>query len=218
MIPTLVVAGGADGRSRSTVALNLAVALSALGHAVELVDGDPAAPLLRALRAVAAPAPQRVVLEAGAGLGLSLRTNTGEAAALRLVDTGPTLDEGAIGLLRTATLVVVPLDAGAAARSALDQIAAALEGRTAALLVVLSRLLPRAADRWRLVDDLDERYADALSPVTLPMGRRVAAADGPPLSAEPTLYAPTGRAAKAYRAVARHVAPRLGLAAEPHGV
>lgn len=217
MIPTLAVAGGADGRSRPTVALNLAVGLSAIGYAVELVDRDPAAPLLRALRGVAAQSPQPVVLDAGAGLGLSVRPAADAPAALRVLDAGPTLGEDAEAVIRAAALVVVPLDAGPAARDALDRIAAALDWRLDALLVVLSRLLPRAADRWRLVDDLDEQYAEALSPVTLPMGRRPGAAAGG-AGGGATLYAPTGRAAKAYVAVAREVAARLALAPAPHAV
>ena len=63
------------------------------------------------------------------------------------------------------------------------------------------------------VDALDDDYGGALSPITVPMGRQRNAPTATGGEAA-TLYAPTGRAAKAYRAVARDVAARLGLAPE----
>ena len=212
MIPILAIVGSAEGRARSTVSVNLAVAASALGHAVELVDRDPAAPLARALGSDLGSVAEPIALEAGAGLGIAVRRSGEVRPSLRLVDAGPALDDAALDLMREAALVVVPLDATISARRALDWSVTALGGRRGALLVLLSRTLPRATDRWRLVDELDERYADALSGITVPMGRR-GARSGPEREADATLYAPTGRAAKAYRAVAREILPRLGLAA-----
>ena len=215
MIPTLAVAGGPDAGAKSTVALNLAVGLSALGYAVELVDNDPSARVTGALRVAGPPARpgERLVLEPGARLGVPVRDRlaTGDRFAtpdVRVVDSAPPPADGPAGELEEADLVLVPLDVGAESRQALERITRQLGERgEGALRIVLSRVLPRDADRWRLVDDLDERYADALSPVTLPLGRA-----GRRGTEGVTLYAPTGRAAKAYRAVAREVALRLGLA------
>lgn len=211
MIPTLVVAGGSDASARATVAVNLAVAFSALGHEVEIVDRDPATPLLGALAGAATRPRDTVVLAAGARLGITLRSSGSVAAGLRVADAGPSLDEVTLDLIANASLVVVPLDSTPAARQALDGLAELLLERPGSLRVVLSRLLPRAADRWSLVEELDERYADALSAVTLPMGRRALAASGG-RAVGATLFAPTGRAAKAYVAVARELARVLGLA------
>ena len=70
------------------------------------------------------------------------------------------------------------------------------------LRVVLARRLPRAADRWSLVDQLDALAPDALSPTTVPMAR----GDG-----GPPLYAPGTLGARAYRRLAAEVAALLGV-------
>ena len=213
MIPSLVVAGGADGRSRPTVALNLAVALSSLGHPVELIDRDRTAPLASALLGdIGRAARQSVVLDAGAGLGLQIRSVTESTPSARLVDAGPALDAASLAVVRLAEVVIVPLDATEESRSALDVIAGALDGESHRLRIVLSRVLPRDADRWRLVDDLEERFPGALSSVTVPMGRSTGPRNAARDTTAATLYAPTGRAARAYRSIARELAPRLGLA------
>lgn len=199
------------------MAVNLAVAFSALGYAVELSDRDPDAPLGRALTGSSDPqVPSTLRLEPGAGLGLSARAPApgDDAADVRLVDAGGGVSHGGTELPEGVALVVVPLDASPESRSSLDSVVAALGGRRDLLMILLSRLLPRAADRWSLVDALDDEYADALSPVTVPMGRPRGASPGASGAGEATLYAPTGRAAKAYRAVARDLVARLGLAPE----
>jgi hypothetical protein len=79
----------------------------------------------------------------------------------------------------------VPVDASALARRVLAEVAPAAGDR---LRVVLARRLPRTADRWALVEQLEALADGALVPVTLPMARAGA----------PALYAPGTAAARAY--------------------
>lgn len=152
--------------------------------------------------------------------------------AVLIVECAPRLDARSVDVLHGADLVLVPVDASPLARRAIDEVAAHLlpmpvaprEGGALAthgdsprapaaprLRAVLSRLLPRATDRWALVDAIEERHPGALYGVTVPMGRRTTSASGTPALAPATLYSPAGRAAAAYRALAGLVARDLGL-------
>jgi hypothetical protein len=103
--------------------------------------------------------------------------------------------------------VLAPVDASALALRVLGEVAPVVAAGGGRLRVVLARRLPRSADRWALVDQLDALAPDALSPVTLPMAR--AAGRAAPL------YAPGTRAAGAYAQLAADVLAVLWAGARP---
>jgi len=223
MIPTIVVTGDGEAPIGPTLALNLAVAFSALGCAVELCDEESPALASAPLRDArisggdAADGERCVLLRPGARLGLPVADSSATASPARLRIVSCAVDRAVSDpWLRRPVRVVVPVDASQRSRRALDAIASLLDapagdwpGPPPTLTVILSRLLPRGADRWALVEGLEDRFAQRVCDVTLPMGR----ARGPARPASgATLYAPTGGAARAYRAVARLLAGGLGVA------
>lgn len=202
----LVAGAGAAGAAglKSAVALNLAAALAAAGVAVRLRDLDGASS--RGLPTDSSGAGGRVRLPwAAAGLAIVRGggaddgdADDADAAAIEVVDPPPRFDAAVRALAASAALVVVPVDASALARRVLGEVAPAVAAAGGRLRVVLTRRLPRAADRWSLVDQLDALAPDALSPVTLPVPR--AGAGG-----AAALYAPGTRGARAYAQLADDV-------------
>ncbi len=208
----VLVAGAGAGNLKSTVALNLAAALAAAGVAARLRDLDGASS-----RALAGPggtlggggrvrlpwaAADLVVAAPGAADG----PGGGADAAVEVVDPPPRFDAAVRALAASAPLVLVPVDATALALRVLGEVAPAVAGGGGRLRVVLARRLPRAADRWALVDQLDALAPDALSPVTLPMAR-------PGAARAAALYAPGTRGAVAYARLAADVCALLGVEA-----
>jgi cellulose biosynthesis protein BcsQ len=227
----VAVAGAGSSNIKSTTATNLAVAISALGLDVELRDLDPAGHSIRALTGAPPAAPTAagvrwITLSAASGRRArvaAVASSEGAPAPIIVVECAPRLDAASERALLGADLVLVPLDASALARRALQEVAGLLDGHPTKaggappLRAVLSRLLPRAADRWSLVETIGERDGATLYEVTLPMGRATTVASGAPALAPATLYSPAGRAAAAYRAVARLIMRDLGLAAPAVG-
>jgi hypothetical protein len=176
----LRVAVAGAGPLRSTAALNLAAAVAAAGTAVVLRGPDGSA---TPLALPWAPPP--------AG---------GESATV--VDLPPRLDDAVRAALAESDRVLVPVDASPLARRALREVAAVLGARAPEVLrVALARTLPRDADRWALLGELEEIAPGALVPTTLPSGRG--------RGAPPRLYAPGTAGARAYV----RVAAALGLTA-----
>ncbi len=212
----VLVAGAGAGNLKSTVALNLAAALAAAGVAARLRDLDGASS-----RALAGPggtlggggrvrlpwaAADLVVAAPGAADGSGDAAVGGADAAVEVVDPPPRFDAAVRALAASAPLVLVPVDATALALRVLGEVAPAVAGGGGRLRVVLARRLPRAADRWALVDQLDALAPDALSPVTLPMAR-------PGAARAAALYAPGTRGAVAYARLAADVCALLGVEA-----
>jgi hypothetical protein len=228
----VLVAGAGAGNLKSAVALNLAAALAAAGIPVRLRDLDGAsaralAPLGRPDAAAAPPAAlrdgrpvggwQRVRLPwAAADLAVAApphaapdgASDAAPDAVIEIVDPPPRFDAAVRALAATAALVLVPVDASPLALRVLGEVAPVVAAGGGRLRVVLSRRLPRSADRWALVDQLDQLAPDALAPVTLPLARR-----GDPRAA--ALYAPGTRGAAAYARLATDVRLLLGLGAVP---
>lgn len=170
------VAVAGPGALRSTAALNLAAAAVAAGVPAVLHDASGA------VAPVALPwAPAGIVAEPG--------------GAVTVLDLPPRLDEGVQRALRGADRVLVPVDASPLARRALREVVAALAERTPSVLrVALARTLPRAVDRWALLEELEALAPGALLPTTLPAGRT--------RGGGARLYAPGTAGARAYALVA----------------
>jgi cellulose biosynthesis protein BcsQ len=212
----LVAGAGAAGAAglKSAVALNLAAALAAAGAAVRLRDLDGASS--RGLAAAAGPlgaggrvrlpwAAADLAVVRGEGPG-DPGADDGDAGLIEVVDPPPRFDASVRALAASAALVVVPVDASALARRVLGEVAPAVAAGGGRLRVVLTRRLPRAADRWALVDQLDALAPDALSPVTLPVPR-------PGAAGAAALYAPGTRGARAYAQLAADVRAQLAACA-----
>jgi chromosome partitioning protein len=232
----VAVAGAASGSARTTAAVNLAVALAVSGLDVRLCDLDPAGSARRALGSAPAETSGSTPLEVrlsrelrgrvtvtdgmdhvdAAGGRTALAGAPGEGMPdVLVVHCPPVLDDAALAAVRRAGVVLVPVDASPGALAALESVAAAIgaPGAPAAsggvgprIRAAMVRVLPRAVDRWAVVDRITERYPDALYATTIPMGRRASSGGEPP-----TLYAPTTRAAAAYAALAREVRSDLAL-------
>jgi|SRR5215207_2393297 len=226
----VAVAGTATPSARTTAAVNLAVALAVSGLDVRLCDLDPAGSARRALGGVTAEisgsTPREVRLSrrlrgritvAGGSEEVGARTSPAGGPADRtpdvlIVHCPPVLDEVALTALRGARVVLVPIDASPGALAAVESVAAAIGAVRAPggvgprIRIAMVRVLPRAVDRWAVVDRLTESYPEALYATTVPMGRRASGGGG-----APTLYAPTTRAAAAYAALAAEVRADLAL-------
>jgi chromosome partitioning protein len=226
----VVAVAGAAGSARTTAAVNLAVALAGSGLDVRLCDLDPAGAARRALGGVAAESsgstPREVRLSrrlrgrvtvGGSSEGVGARTSpaggpAGHTPDVLVVHCPPVLDEIALTALREARVALVPIDASPGALAAVERVAAAIGAVRASgsagprVRIAMVRVLPRAVDRWAVVDRLTESYPEALYATTVPMGRRASGGAAPP-----TLYAPSTRAAAAYAALAVEVRADLAL-------
>jgi hypothetical protein len=196
--PHVLVVGAGAANLKSAVALNLAAALAASGTPARLVDLDGASSgALRAFAAPDAPPDAWAVRLPWAAAPLSVATGTyppaPAAEATDVVDPPRRWDARVQALAASAAVVLVPVDASALAQRILAQVAPVAGAR---LRVVLARRLPRSADRWALVDQLEALAPDALSPVTVPMAR----------AGGPVLYAPGTLATRAYARLAADVA------------
>jgi cellulose biosynthesis protein BcsQ len=241
-VSRILVAGGAGSTDvSSTVAANLAVAMATIAAPVELHDLAPGAEAARALAgapAVASDVERRLLVMAGPRL--AWRTEPAHEETPRdpldaaeggreIAPAAPDVPvvivrvSGAADALtaaaRTADLVLVPVDASPRSLEGLDEVVVLLSSSALApaplLRVVVSRLLPRAVDRWALVERVTERSGGALYGVTVPLGRgsatAAARADGVPA----TMYSTGGRAAAAYRSLARLVLADVAAGARP---
>ena len=205
----LVVVGAGAGPLAGTVALNLAVAAASSGTPTLLHDQDGSAS--RALdRVVGADARAALPWTTAA---LHLQRSDAVAPALTpgtlvVVGAPRRLNEAVRAELSRATLVLVPMDATAVARRALREVAALLSQLPAAAILraVLTRSLPRDADRWALLEEIEALAPGALLSATLPAGRAVS---GAAASDAARLYAPGTAAAAAYAAVLAAVARSL---------
>jgi hypothetical protein len=196
-----VVVGAGAGPLACTVALNVAVAAASAGTPTLLHDLDGAA--ARALARVVAE--DGVVALPWTTAPLRLRTPGGETSpptpgTLVIVAAPRRLDAAVRVELERAALVLVPMDATAVARRALREVAALLAALPAPALLhaVLGRSLPRDADRWALLEEIEALAPGALLSATLPTGR---AAPGVAGADAARLYAPGTAAAAAYAAV-----------------
>ena len=203
----LVVVGAGAASLKSTVALNLAVAAATAGTDTRLRDLDGASS--RALvRAAGAGADEGSVALpwAAAPLAVSVGPDAEpegpETPALVVVDPPPRLDDAVRAELARATVVLVPVDATPVARRALREVAAWLATREAppALRVAMARALPRDADRWALLEEVEALAPGAMLPATLPAGRLASPAGRERVA---RLYAPGTRGAAAYAALVR---------------
>ncbi len=197
----LVVVGAGAASLKSTVALNLAVAAAAGGTATALRDLDGASS--RALARAAGDGAAVALPWAAAPLTVHAQTDVvGVETSLVVVDAPPRLDDAVRAELARAALVLVPVDASPVARRALAEVAAWIAARPAppVLRVALARGLPRAADRWALLEEIEALAPGAMLPTTLPAGRAPATGGRERVA---RLYAPGTRAAAAYAALLR---------------
>ena len=196
----LVVIGAGAGPLACTVALNVAVAAAGSGTPVVLHDLDGAAS--RALARVVGADGRCALPWTTAPLQLQrsgAETSAAVPGALTIVAAPRRLDAAARAQLERATAVLVPMDATAVARRALREVATLLAQRPAppVLHAVLTRSLPRDADRWALLEEIEALAPGALLSATLPAGR----AAGAGAADTARLYAPGTAAATAYAAV-----------------
>jgi hypothetical protein len=207
-----VVVGAGAGPLACTVALNVAVAAASGGTPTLLHDLDGAA--ARALARVVGL--DGVVALPWTTAPLQLRTAGGETSppaphTLVIVAAPRRLDAPVRAELERAAVVLVPMDATAVARRALREVAALLAASPAPALLhaVLGRSLPRDADRWALLEEIEALAPGALLSATLPAGR---AGPGPAGADAARLYAPGTAAATAYAAVLAAVVRSLETA------
>lgn len=198
---TIVVVGAGAGNLKSTVAANLVAALAGLDVPVALADADGAssrtlAPVTAGLARL--PWAERAVRLADPG------DPSGDPDEIVVVDPPARLGPVTTALVSAADLVLVPVDATPLALRVLRDVAAVVRvgPRPGLLRAALARLVPREADRWALVDQVDAVAPGALLHTTLPMARTVRAAAGDPLARQAVLYAPGTAAARAYAALA----------------
>ncbi|MGZ8411743.1 MAG: hypothetical protein ACXW05_03350 [Gemmatirosa sp.] len=197
----LVVAGAAS--LKSTVALNVAVAAAAAGICTQLRDLDGASS--RALARATDGGDLAALPWTAASLLVRLGSEpSNDDAALVVVDPPPRLDEGVRAELARATAVLVPVDASPVSRRALREVAAWVGAQPAppTLHVALARALPRDADRWALLEEIEALAPGAMLVTTLPAGRTPATAERERIA---RLYAPGTRAAAVYAVLARAV-------------
>lgn len=199
--------GSAAGALAATLAVNLVAALAGRGRAAHLAVGRGASEALDLARqAFGAPLPWAPAPVTAAPLGAPAPEGALvvalAVAPVALPDHGA-LPEALAALLVAAPLVLVPLDAGAATRAALAVVERTLGAAAPARLrVVLARRMPRAADRWALVDRLEALPPGVVVPGTFPLGRRGAGSGA-------GLYAPGSAAAAAYARLADRVCAEL---------
>ncbi len=222
----MVVTGGKGGTGKTTTAVNLAAELVALGFSVELRDLDPQSSATLALGADPAADPWEAEpveldgirlrpggrllarIERGERSALELLKNV-EPADVRILDCPPTLGLLTAAALEAATLALVPLQPSPLALTALADVAAVLEDlenpprlRTVLVQVHARRLLTRD-----VVAHLEENAPGTLYRAQIPEDARAAEAPGHGLPLR--LYAPSSRAAAAYRELAAEVAADL---------
>jgi cellulose biosynthesis protein BcsQ len=199
---TLVVVGAGGANLKSTVAANLAAALAALDVPVALADAEGASS--RVLGAPLPWTPRQVRLADGA--------RDAAPDELLVVDPPARLGPATTDAIADASLVLVPVDATPLALRVLRDVAAIVRvaGRPPALRAVLARLVPRTADRWGLLDRVEELAPGALLRTTLPMARSVRLAPNDPIARQAVLYAPGTAAARAYRRLAVELLGAIG--------
>jgi len=215
--PSIVVVGAGAANMKSAVAANLVAALAALDVAVALRDHDGAS-----MRALAGDAPGAAVTlpwaarpVAGVPGDAPLDDPRLADARLVVVDPPPRLGDATRRAIDAAALVLVPVDASSLARRVLREVAAlvAASAEPGRLRVALSRVVPRDADRWALVESIDGDAPGALLHATLPMARvrRAGTPQATGTLVPAPLYAPGTAAARAYARLARELVDALQL-------
>ena len=215
----VTVVGAGAGNLKATVALNLAAALAAHGERVALREHSG---LVAATLGVPASGP--VALPRAPGVGapapvLALLDGDGPAgeATVVVVDPPARLDAVTRDAILAADVVIVPVDATPLAvrvlREVADVVRSAAPAGAPRLRVTLARLLPRAVDRWTLVEQVTELAPDALFHASIPMARRASGRGAPAPRA--LLYAPGTGAAAAYGALAAELLRTLAPPRDP---
>lgn len=216
--PSIVVVGAGAANLKSAVAANLVAALTVLDVAVALRDHDGAS--TRALAGDTAAVAVVALPWAGRPIAVvpgDARLDDPRLASARLVvvDPPPRLGEATRRAIDEAALVLVPVDASSLARRVLREVAAlvAASAEPGRLRVALSRVVPRDADRWALVESIDGDAPGALLHATLPMARarRAGTPQAAGTLAPAPLYAPGTAAARAYARLARELVDALQL-------
>lgn len=193
---SIVVVGAGAANLKSVVATNLVVACASLDVDVALDDRD-------------GTSSHALLPEGGAArlpwIARSITIGAATDAALLVVDPAPRFDDATRAAIDGADIVLVPVDASPFARRILRDVVRVVADSPAPdrVRVALARVVPRDADRWALVDELDGDAPGALLHSTLPMGR--------------LLYAPRTAAARAYARLARELLVPLGLLPEVAG-
>jgi chromosome partitioning protein len=229
---TLTVCGAKGGTAKTTTAVTLAVELAALGRRVLLYDLDPqaSATLALGMEPVAAPLEAEPVA-IGEGGRLRLRPGgraledltAAEARELlaredagvdvRVLDLPPRLGGLAVEALRVSALVLVPLRPSPLDLPAFRDVAALVASMEdpPRLRAVLTQVHSRRLLTRDVAEYLEAQGAGVLYGAQIP--EDVRAAEAPGYGQAVTLYAPSSRAAEAYRELAREVAEDLTAAA-----
>jgi chromosome partitioning protein len=205
----IVVVGAGAANLKSTVAANLAAAFAVAGLPVALADADGASS--RALAAPVAPAVDMPAQLPWASTPVRLAAPTAvrpaSADELLVVDPPPRLGTATLAAVAASDVVLVPVDATPLALRVLRDVVALVRtvDRRPVVRTALARLVPREADRWGLVEQVDALAPGTLLHTTLPMTRSVRHAAGDPLARQAVLYAPGTAAARAYASLAREL-------------
>ncbi len=174
-IKIITIAQQKGGAGKTTLAAQLAVAFSAAGRRVVLVDIDPQGSLAAWDRARggagnAARFELNVVAVSGWRIGTELQ-RAGQGYDLAIVDSPPHAETEAKLAMRSAHLVIVPVQPSPMDVWATRPTVAVAQNAGVAALIVLNRVPPRG----RLVDDMRSELRKLDTPVaTAVLGNRVA--------------------------------------------
>jgi len=230
-VRTLTVTGAKGGTAKTTTAITLAAELAALGYRVMLRDLDPQASATLALGVEPSADPwqgEPVALPLGVLPGAVWLYPGGRAitsgaerdarewlrmadfaADFQVVDCPPSLDALTLAALEAATVALVPLRPSPLDLPAFRDVAALVEGleNPPQLRAVLTQVHTRRLLTRDVAEYLNENAPGSLYAAQIP--EDVKAAEAPGYATPVTLYAPSSRAAEAYRELAREVAADL---------
>ena len=161
----ITVAQQKGGAGKTTLAVQLAVALAVAGHRVALIDIDPqkSAGAWHAVRTATIGAENTVVLASVAGWKLDSELNRRvRDADVVIIDSPPHAETEAKAAIRAADLVLVPLQPSPMDLWATDPTLELAGVQGAASLIVLNRVPPRG----RLVGHMRDALAERNLPVS----------------------------------------------------
>lgn len=214
MALTIAVSSLKGGVGKSTLCLNVAVALHAAGHRVLLVDADPQATLVAwAARAaeLGHDGPPVVAMT-----GTTLRRDLARVAEgfdVVIVDSPPRMATEARAAMLAADLVVLPVTPGAADLWAARETVAVLEDARSLRPELRAVAVLNRADRTTLAKMAATAVADlGIEALDVTMAARVTIGEATLAGQGAVTYAPTSEAARDVRRLTKAILGAVGSA------